>query len=512
MRFNINRKISLALIGFTLMASTGCEKFLDAGPDPSNLNPDDYYTTPEHATAAIAAAYAQTRFIGGGTGIFANNFQMLDAVTGTVGTETGQNSDLNNLLGLAYNGDNAFVNNWWNGLYNLVAQTNLVIENVPGIQPMDEAQKKKILGEAYFLRAYSYFYLVRLWGDVPLITKPQTTSSPDFYPTRASQEEVYNLIVQDLKTAEESGLGMTDGSGRASLGAVKSLLAKVYLTMAGEPLKKGTSHYQLAADKALEVINSNAFSLFTKYADLHNPSMENKGEQIFQIQYLVGVADNPMQAIMLPNFKDISKFGTEVGSMVPVKAFYDSYEAGDLRTAERVGFFYTSYFDKGDGALRDLSSLYIYKHFDSVGHGTSGRPGTGNSSLNWNQLRYAEVLLTYAEAQNEAGGSPNADAVAALKAIRDRANLTTPTTFTQDEFRQAVWRERWYELCFEGVSWFDMVRLKKVFNTTTKGFDSFVGHSFPGNGATLQEKHLLFPLPTSEMQNNQNLRPNNPGY
>ena len=120
MRININRKISLALIGCTLFASTGCDKFLTEINDPSNLNPDGFYTAPEHATAAIAAAYAQTRFIGGGTGIFANNFQMLDAVTGTVGTETGQNSDLNNLLGLAYNGENAFVYNWWSGLYNVI--------------------------------------------------------------------------------------------------------------------------------------------------------------------------------------------------------------------------------------------------------------------------------------------------------------------------------------------------------------------------------------------------------
>lgn len=511
MLININIKNTVPLVMLISLLTMGCNKFVEE-KDPSNLTPDSYYTTPEHATAAIASAYAQTRFIGGGAGIFVQNFQMLEAVTGTVKTETGQNSDLNNLLGLAFNGENLLVNNWWNGLYNMVAQVNLILEKVPGITPMDEVQKKKIIGEAHFLRAWSYFYLVRLWGDVPLITTSQTTSSPDFFPNRSGVEEVYQLIVNDLVAAEASGLEWTDGTGRVSLGAVKSLLANVYLTMAGFPLSKGTAYYKMAADKANEVIGSNQFSLFSNYGDLHNVAQENKGEHIFQIQYLVGVADNPMQAVLLPNFKDISQYGTEIGSCVPTNSFYNSFETGDRRTQNRVGFFYTSYYDKGNGALKDLAAPYIYKHFDSLAHGTAGKEGTGNSSLNWPQIRYAEVLLTYAEAQNEADGTPNATAITALKLVRTRANLATPATFTQQAFREAVWRERWYELCFENITWFDMVRLRKVFNETTKGFDEFVGHTFADNAAKLEEKHLLFPLPTQEMRNNPNLKPQNPGY
>jgi hypothetical protein len=163
-------KIKLYLIiGMLALTASGCEKFLEER-DPSNLIPDTYYNKPEHAEAAIAAAYATTRFINGGAGIFVNNFQMLEAVTGTAKTETGQNSDLNNLLGLVHNGDNLLVRNWWNGLYSVIAQTNLVFEKVPGINPMDEGQKKRILGEAQFLRAWANFYLVRLYGDVPLMT------------------------------------------------------------------------------------------------------------------------------------------------------------------------------------------------------------------------------------------------------------------------------------------------------------------------------------------------------
>src|SRR5690606_12248741 len=116
---------------------------------------------------------------------------------------------------------------YWNGLYRVVANANLVLDKVPGISPMDEAQKKKVLGEARFLRAWAYFYLVRLWGDVPLITLPQTAASEDFRPAPASKETVYDLIVEDLKIAEAAGLPWMDISGRASLAATKSLMSQV---------------------------------------------------------------------------------------------------------------------------------------------------------------------------------------------------------------------------------------------------------------------------------------------
>jgi starch-binding outer membrane protein, SusD/RagB family len=514
MKLYIIKNTGKLMLAAAILFAAGCKKFLEE-EDPSNLTPDNYYTLPEHAEAAIAAAFSNTRFVGGGAGIFANNFQMLEAVSGTAKTETGQNTDLNNLLGLAYNGDNVFVRNWWNGLYGVIAQTNLVLQKVPGIS-MNEAQKKKILGEAKFLRAWSYFYLVRLFGDVPLITDPIVDAhSPDFFPARTGKENVYKLIVDDLLAAESAGLPATETTGRISLGAVKSLLAEVYLTMAGQPLNKGASHYQLAAAKANEVITSGNFSLFATYADLHNVGQENKGEHIFQIQYLVGVSNNAMQDVLLPNFKLVSAYGTEIGSTVPTNQFYQSFEAGDKRAVDRQGFFYTSYYDEGNGALKNLSAPYIFKHFDVIAHGTSGVAGTGQSSLNWPQIRYAQVLLTYAEAQNEVGGGPNAAAYNALKSIRDRAGLVTPAmgTYTKASFQEAVWRERWHELCYENITWFDMVRTRKAYKEATNSFENFVGHVFADNAnATLAEKHLLFPLPTAEMQNNPNLKPQNPGY
>jgi hypothetical protein len=405
----------------------------------------------------------------------------------------------------------------WNAYYRIIAQANLVIENVPKIDPMDEAQKNKVLGEAHFLRAWAYFAVVRLWGDVPLITKPQTAASEDFMPVRAPQEEVYNLIVQDLLTAETAGLPWVDVTGRVSLAAVKAQLSRVYLTMAGYPLQKGSTYYQQAADKAFEVIeyannHPQEINLFDTYASLRDVTKENQLELLFSVQFQDNVEGNPLNNY-LPNGKPVTVFGGWTGTSVPTRSFYDSYEAGDLRTADHVGYFYTTYFTNGSGAPFDLNGPYIFKYFNTVAFGSEGQPGTGRNDLNVMAIRYAEVLLLYAEAKNEMGG-PEQTAFDAFKRIRDRAQLTTPAlgTYTQESFREAVLRERWHELCYEGITWFDMVRLRKVYNEDTDGFDDFVGHVNKSSNQALQAKHLLFPIPAQEILNNPNLGENNPGY
>ncbi|WP_394351880.1 RagB/SusD family nutrient uptake outer membrane protein [Spirosoma agri] len=500
-----------------LLGPVGCSDFL-VEKAPSNLTPDNFYTIPDHAEAALAAVYDNLRFFGDGAGIFSSNWQLLEAVTGTSTTETAQNSDLNNLYGLVYDGNTAHVVNYWNGLYRVIAQANQTIDKVPGITPMDAAQKAKILGEARFLRATAYFTAVRLWGDIPLVTKPQTATSEDFQPKRSSQEDVYKLIVEDLTAAEAAGLAWTDVSGRVNLAAVKSQLARVYLTMAGQPLNKGAAYYKLAADKSFEVItyanaNPTTINLFTTYEDVHKESTKNRLEHIYMLQYNTLVAANPMDN-MYPNFKPVTYNGPGgTGSTVPTPAFYNSYEAGDLRAKDQVGYFYTTYYTNGTGEQFNLNAPYIFKHFNRTANGTPGATPTRNNNLNVPQIRYAEVLLMYAEAQNEVGG-PTQAAYDAFKRIRDRATLTTPAlgTYTQSTFREAVWRERWHELCYEQITWFDMVRLRKVYNETTNGFDNFVGHINKSSNQPLQEKHLLFPLGRQEMLNNPNLRPQNPGY
>ncbi|WP_341226170.1 RagB/SusD family nutrient uptake outer membrane protein [uncultured Arcticibacterium sp.] len=518
MRFLINNQIGKMMLSAIILFSTvSCSDFLDEVA-PSNLSPDSFYQIPDHAEAALASVYADMRFMGNGAGIFSSNWQLLEALSGTSTTETAQNSDLNNLYGLVHDGNTAHVVNYWNGLYKVIAQANQVLAKVPDISPMDESQKKKILGEASFLRATAYFTAVRLWGDIPLITDPQTAASEDFLPGRTSQEEIYALIESDLKTAESAGLAWMDPSGRISLAAVKAQLARVYLTMAGFPLQKGASHYQLAASKAKEIIdyansNPSSIGLFDTYEEVHQENLKNTVEHLFMLQYNNVVASNPM-GNMYPNFKPVTYNGPSgTGSTVPTSAFYNSYEDGDLRAKNQEGYFYNTYYTNGSGEEFDLGASYIFKHFNRTANGTKDAPGSRTNNLNVPQIRYAEVLLLFAEAQNELG-SPTQEAYDALKKIRDRATLSTPALgeFNQSSFREAVWKERWHELCYEQITWFDMVRLRQVYNENTDGFDAFVGHINLSSNQALQEKHLLLPLGKQEMLNNPNLRPQNTGY
>lgn len=521
MTFKINKTASLILLsGAMLLGPTSCKDFLEEKA-PSALTPDSFYNIPDHAEAAIASVYADLRFVGNGNGIFSSNWQLLEAPTGTTTTETAQNSDLNNLYSLVYDGNTGHVISWWQGLYRVIANANLVLEKVPAITPMDDAQKSRILAEARFLRAWAYFHAVRLWGDVPLITTPQTTSTENFQPGRTPQEQIYNQVVADLVEAEKAPLAWMNANGRIGMAAVKSQLAKVYLTMAGFPLSKGASHYKLAADKSLEVItyataNPSAVGLFPTYMDVHDERLENRLEHLFSIQYnnSVGVAANPM-GNMFPNFKPVTFNGPGgTGSTIPWPGFYQSFETGDLRAKDQEGWFYTTYFTNGNGARFNLGAPYIFKHFNFISNGREGVAGTRNDNLNVPQIRYAEVLLIHAEAQNEVG-APTQAAYDAYKRVRDRAKLTTPAlgTFTQASFREAVWRERWYEMCFEQITWYDMVRLRKVFNDKTKTFMNFAGAVSPTNAQVVyQEKHLLFPIPRPELLNNPNLKTQNPGY
>ncbi|GEO06030.1 membrane protein [Adhaeribacter aerolatus] len=488
------------LCGALLLSASGCEKFLEE-PDKSNFTMENYFTKPEHAESVVNSIYESLRATTGG-GFNGAPWMMLEFSTGLANTELGQAQSSINVRNLVNNADNEYGNTWWVSSYRAIGNANLAIAKIPDIQ-MDEAQKKKYLGEAQFLRAFNYFNLVRIFGKVPLIDKPVDLTSPELYPEPATEEAVYGLIVADLIEAEASGLPMSDVSGRATLGAVKSLLASVYLTMAGYPLQK-TEYYQKAAEKAKEVIDSGKFKLFGSYDDLHSYATKNRDENIFMVQFVPNVLASNWQTSIIPYNQGISAYSDETGAIFANKEFVESYEPGDKRTKEKQ-FYYRTYTLSSDRSKTvDLGGYYIYKHFDTEAHLT-----TTSSGLNWPLIRYAEVLLTYAEAANEVSG-PTAAAYQAINAIRSRAELQPLAGLTKDQFREAVWKERWYELSFENKTWFDMVRLRKAFNVTTKSFDNYVGHKF-SYGPTLKERELLFPIPTAEIRNNNKLSQNK-GY
>lgn len=496
----ISKKIGL-LAMLSIFGATGCSDFLDES-DPSNFTVENYFTKPEHARSSVNAIYANLR-VPMGSGFGGGTWMMTEFATGLAATDLGQAVNSYFVKDLRNTSDNGYGQSYWQFYYKGIANANLSIAKIPGIS-MDAAEAKRLMGEAYFLRAFYYFNLVQMFGNIPLILDPVDLQSEQLRPSAATPEEVYNRIVEDLKMAEAAGLPMTDVSGKVSTGAVKSLLAKVYLTMAGYPLQKGAAYYDLAAKKAEEVIDSKQFKLFASYDDLHNPAKKNVEENIFMIQFKTQILPSNWQVSIIPYNKNISAYSDETGGIYSTGDFVKSYEAGDLRAKEKQ-FFFTKFTNESDRTKEvDLGGYFIYKHFDNVAQTSSA-----NSDLNWPVIRYADVLLMYAEASNEAGGL-SAKAYEAVNAIRTRAQLPALTGLTKDTFREAVWAERWHELCFENITWFDMARLRKAYNVTTKKFENYVGHKF-SYGPTLTERELLFPIPTAEIRNNTNLDQNK-GY
>ena len=498
----ILKKYKLVVLMAGTLTLAGCSDFLNES-DPSNFTVENYFTKPEHARSSVNAIYLPMRDPIMNSGFGGADWAMTEFATGLASTDLGQAVNSYFVKDLRNTSDNGYSRDYWAAYYNGISNANLSIAKIPGIT-MDETEAKKLLGEAHFLRAWYYFNLVRLFGSIPLVTEPVTLTSEQLRPSQVTPEEIYKLIVEDLTTAEAAGLPWSDPTGKVSMGAVKSLLAKVYLTMAGYPLQKGSEYFSLAAKKAEEVIDSKQFKLFTTYDDLHNPTKKNIDENIFMIQFRTQILPGSWQGFIIPYNKNISAYSDETGGIYANADFVKSYDPADLRAKEKQ-FFFTKFTNQSDRNLEvALGGYFIYKHFDITAQTT-----TANSDLNWPVIRYADVLLMYAEASNEAAG-PMAKAYDAVNATRTRAQLPNLAGLSKDQFREAVWKERWYELCFENITWFDMVRLRKAFNVTTKKFDDYVGHKF-SYGPVITERELLFPIPTSEIRNNTNLKQNT-GY
>ncbi|MGB4415155.1 MAG: RagB/SusD family nutrient uptake outer membrane protein [Paludibacter sp.] len=497
-----SNKIVNTLIYFGILVGSlsSCNDFLNE-QNKSAITQENYFTTAKQAEAAINGIYSnlyslQTTLLYGEAA-----WVSLEMIVGHA-TTLGQSLYNNGLI----QHDNAtFEPHFqvlWNGFYEGIANANLSIMNIPRIE-MDDSYKKMLMGEAYFLRALFYYYLVRLYGDIPLITEPINYSSPNLYPEKNKTEEIYELIIKDLKTAEESGLPFIDTNGKVSLSAIKSLLASVYLTMAGEPLKKGNEYFLLAAKKAEEIIDKKSHSLFSEYYHLHDRAHKIKGEFIFQIQYKYGIRDNNITEMVTPDKIGISKLSGEIGALIPRDEFINSYEGGDLRTKEKQ-FFFTNYPSRTNpNNIIEFGEHALYKFWLEEAAGVNG---DRQSDLNWTIFRLPEIMLIYAEASNEVNG-PTDKAYEQINLIRNRAGLNPLQNLNKDEFREAVWRERYHELCFENKAYFDIQRTHKAYNLKNGHFEDIFSYTNE-SGVKFTKQYMLWPIPQSEIDANPKLTQN----
>lgn len=493
--------IRLALIFTISIVTISCNSFLDE-TDPSHFTAESFFEDAADAERAVNSIYSSVY------PIYDLQSWMITLVrTGIANTNFPDDAGYPNLTepkNLGNFSRHTNLKQLWNSYFEGIANANLAIENIPNIETLGESEMKELMGQAYFLRGYYYFELVRMFGELPLLTEPiENLNDPNVLPHRSPIDSIYNLIVQDLTKAESADLPNVDRTGRVSNSAVKSLLSSVYLTMAGYPLQGGDEYYKKAMNKAQEVIAASSFDLSHSYDFLKDPSQNNQGEYIYEIQFdQDNHPNNTLQFANVPYRSGISAYSSEEGFVFVVDDFLKYFDNKDKR---KKAFFYdryTSNSDRKDTVYFDHT--YVFKFFNKEAIEESAK-----SDLNWPILRFSEVLLNLAEASNEING-PNTETYNAINRIRDRAGINSLSGLTKAELRKEIWLERYRELGYENKVWFDMARTRKALNLSTGNFEDYIGHTFT-YGKTLEERDLLFPLPDDELRNNPNLE-QNPGF
>ena len=496
------KKISLSII-FLLMAIglfQACTSFLDENPKDRYVI-DNFYSSETDAKAAVTAIYQQlygiyTRYI------FLLNALPADDEKNGLGMP---NQYLQNLEYLRYTSENQFTREMWQRNYSGISRANTAIINIPGI-PMDEVLKNRLIGEAKFLRALYYFNLVRFYGDVPIILGLESVQ--DAMIPRSPVADVYQQIIQDLSDAENALPGTYGDSdiGRATKGAAKILLGKVYLTM---------HEYQNSVDKLAEVINNESaydYGLNENYGDNWKAATEDGKEMVFTIEFMdpPGTANSEM-VLCAPKYSidgGFSVLGLTDGNEadIPTMDLYSQFLDNDERKAAT---FRTDFISLNDGSVHTSSIPLFVKYWEE------GESNPGHSDCNMHILRYSDALLMYAEALNEVGST--GQAYIYLNRVRERAFNSTDQDYSglsQEEFRTAVWQERRLELAFEGHRWFDLVRTGR-FIERMKEHSALEAQLAESNkveiAQNIKDYMILMPVPQREIDLNL-LLTQNPGY
>jgi starch-binding outer membrane protein, SusD/RagB family len=409
--------------------------------------------------------------------------------------------------------------------YRSIAVCNRIIDNwVPGHDPY-------VKGQALFLRSLNYFNLVRLFGGVPLITTMEVPVDYFFNIERATIDDVYALIFSDLATLINEDLLPANWSGanagRADLWAAHTLLSKAYLTAASEgTLHTGdkSSFYQKAAMHAKTVMDQSDRRLEPDYKTIWlRGNLYTNSEVIFAIGANgVDVTDGGVPGRYYRSYEPLDPgFNEGWGNNIPQVDLYNSFDDNDYR--KEVGFL--THFVARDTLVRTTGTFYpgdtVTYHHWIPSHirrphlrkfyydpGPVHNYSANIDGIHFMVLRFADVLLMYAEAENEING-PNNEAIEAINMIRRRAfreDINTPGSndlpagLSQTQFRQLIRTERRKELHHEAQRWFDLVR-----------WNIYVQTMMAAGKTNVQEHHRYFPLPQVEIDRNPNLKQND-GY
>lgn len=479
--------IAIALLGFSF---SSCSDFLEQNPQ-TDLSENDFYKTADDILSAVNGAYSslQEGDIYGNWYVFGEipSDNTRNQLSGSVTTQ-------NEFDQFYIDTQNSMIANFWKAAYKVINRTNTILGRIDGIEINTELANRYKL-ECKFIRALMYFNLVRVYGDAPLVLK-EISISESYDILREPKENVYNQIIADLKEAQDLPVSYsTAEDGRATQGAAKALLANVYMTL----------HKYAEAETILaEIINSGRYSLLENtpgslnidgYKNVFSPVNHNSKEGIFEIQFLkggYGEGSNYANNFAPENSgTNVVAVGGTGGNNIPEMDIYNAYEEGDLRRDFSMSLGY--YDNRKNNEW--VESRYVCKFMDV--------PYQNNdASNNYPVIRYADVILMYAEALNQNGKTAEACKYLNMTRRRGFGYQTTETspvdlqTTDKAQFALMVEQERRVELAFENHRWFDLIRTGRAVEVMrSKGF-------------SLNETNLICPIPQKQIDVNPKLTQN----
>jgi len=468
---------------------SSCSKsFIEKNP-VSSVTTDALYKTDKDFQDAVIGTYQALR------NQYANMWQFGDLRGDDAWIQVTNQPSSTGVDVFSLNSSDALLSNTWANYYIAINRANNVLTRIADADPAVIKNKDRYTGEAKFLRALAYFDLVRIFGDVQMITNVPTIQETLATP-RTPAATVYNeVIIKDFLDAGIKLPMVYTGTevGRATRGAAKAILGKVYLTVKDFPKAEAVLTELTKAPYT--------YNLLPNFNDLFDYTKnEHHAEYIFDIEYEEGLGG--LGSIFTNNFVPnvtalLNYYGIRGGfneSMSPTMQFVNAWQAGDQRkdvTVQCCG----SWKNPMTGAVTTFNSTtsqsYTMKYITPV--------NTQNDSrANWKVVRFADVLLMLAEAMNENGKTT--EALVPFNRVRIRAGLPALSGLTQVQARDAIAEERRFELAFEGHRWFDLVRTGKALEKLAP-----VG---------MKEYMTVFPVPLSQIQvmNNPTVFPQNPGY
>ncbi len=511
-----NKKAIAALALILTLGAASCDEYLNIEP-LDEVTVDQVYNSGGDLTQAVAGVYS----------ILSNDWMFrrgrlmfpleLRADAMMLGTTRRSGVRLE-IATYTYTADNGFVQNYWEQHYRGINNANVLIEKAPEASDASAAIKSRTIAEAHFLRAFYYFSLVRLWGEVPLVTFSPATYEEALDLKPGTVEQIYVQIIEDAKYANgevDPAIILPvqdDNQGRVGLTAAQTLLADVYLTL---------GNYSESARYAQQVINSGQHALWDDYADAFSIDLQYESnaapgaESIFEVKFAPDVdpgsrfADYAWpRSLILPYSAASNRVGS--GFFEVHESVYDALDTTDAR----VSYMFPKTYVLGSGAESVLNpaadtiagGAYEGQLFNQeppyfcIKYPTDNdRQRFGWSKNPWPIYRYADVLLMYAEAVNEQGVAGQDVLDQTVNLLRERANLAPLTGGGQDEVREAIKEERFVEFFFEGKRFHDLVRWGELSQEVNqRNFDYEVT-------TAITEADRFLPIPQRAIDTNPNI-------